>query len=124
MSVLAQDETLDRERFVHFVGTRWKSRKHWKTKTFKFDGRDTWVCLSLHQDVPVAAQSWQTDLGWLHLVSLNKDGHNVYSDVIVKVKQTTSERKWDDAIRALLQQVKTDDIKAFFALNPSAARCH
>ena len=123
MSVLAQDDTLERERFIHFVGQRWKHRNGWASNKFKFNGRDTWVCLSLQQAVAVAAQSWQNDVGWLHLLSMD-NGANVYSDIIVKVRHTEDDRKWNDALRELLKQVSTNDIKTFLALNPSATRCH
>lgn len=123
MSVLVQDDTLERERFIHFVGQRWKHRNGWVSNKFKFNGRDTWVCLSLQQDVPIAAQSWQNDVGWMHLLSMD-NGANVYSDIIVKVRHTEDDRKWNDALRELLKQVSTNDIKNFLALNPSATRCH
>ena len=124
MSVLAQDDTLERERFIHFVGQRWKHRKGWASRKFNFHGRSTWVCLSQQQDVPIATQTWQNDVGWLHLLSMDNDTNNVYSGVIVKVRHTEDDRKWNDALRELLKQVSTDDIKAFLALNPSATRCH
>ena len=124
MSVLAENDTLERERFIHFVSQRWKEREGWSTRKFKFQGRDTWVCLSLHQNVAIAAQSWQNDLGWLHLLSMDKNNNNVYSDIIVKVKHTQDDRKWNDALRELLKQVHTDDIKSFLVSNPSATRRH
>lgn len=123
MSVLVQDDTLERERFIHFVGQRWKHRNGWASNKFKFNGRDTWVCLSLQQDVPIAAPSWQNDVGWMHLLSMD-NGTNVYSDIIVKVRHTEDDRKWNNALRELLKQVSTNDIKTFLALNPSATRCH
>ena len=90
----------------------WTNRNGFRTPTFTLNGNDSWVYLSELKHSHVPTKKWTTNVGWLHLVSIEAFD-NKYKDVRVEIKQTDDERKIRRALRTLVVSVPDEHVVAY-----------